>query len=175
MSSFELDSPDVFTTGTLGPPGQRIFYLQARDGDLVITVRCEKQQVAALAEYFGGLLDDLEPSPSAATSEALDLVEPIIPLWTVGPIGVAYDDSDDRIVVVLEELVEIPDQEDDDPHVDPDQDDELVGETVRVRLSRAQVSGFVVRARDLVASGRPPCRFCNLPVDPTGHACPRMN
>ena len=44
-------------------PGQRVFYLQARDGELVVTVRCEKQQVAALAEYFAGLLDDLEPTP----------------------------------------------------------------------------------------------------------------
>ena len=166
MSSFELRSPDTFTAGTLGPPGQRVFYLQARDGDLVITVRCEKQQVAALADYFDGLLDDLEPSPFAVGDDDLELVEPVIPIWTVGPIGVAYDDPDDRIVVVLEQLVE--------------QDDEgnPIGEeggTVKVRLTRSQVSGFIHHSRELVASGRPPCRFCGLPVDPDGHPCPRMN
>ena len=53
----------MFTAGTVGPPGQRVFYFQARDGDTVVTLRCEKQQVAALAEYFAGLLDDLEPTP----------------------------------------------------------------------------------------------------------------
>ena len=62
-ASFDFEAPDHFTTGTVGPSGQRVFYLQARDGDLVVTVRCEKQQVAALADYFAGLLDDLEPAP----------------------------------------------------------------------------------------------------------------
>ena len=163
MTSFDLPDPDVFTAGTVGPPGQRAFYLQARDGDLVITVRCEKQQVAALADYFEGLLDDLEPGSSAPVAGDLSLIEPVQELWTVGPIGVAYDEPDDRIVVVLEELV---DEE------APREDD---GESVKVRLSRAQVSGFVHHSRELVAAGRPPCRFCGLPVDPAGHPCPRMN
>jgi uncharacterized repeat protein (TIGR03847 family) len=160
MSSFDLPSPDAFTTGTVGPPGQRVFYLQARDGDLVVTVRCEKQQVAALADYFAGLLDDLEPAPYGVATSDLHLAEPFDELWTVGPIGVAYDEPGDRIVVVLEELV---DEEADD------------GASVKVRLNRAQVSAFVTRAHELVAAGRPPCRFCGLPLDPEGHACPRMN
>ncbi len=165
MTSFDLPSPDVFTAGTVGPPGQRVFYLQARDGDLVVTVRCEKQQVAALAEYFDGLLGDLEPAPIVAAEADLELVEPIEALWTVGPIGVAYDEPEDRIVVVLEELVE-----EDEPDADPES-----GASVKVRLDRAQVSGFVQRCRELVAAGRPACRFCGLPVDPEGHPCPRMN
>ena len=162
MTSFDLPSPEVFTAGTVGPPGQRVFYLQARDGDLVVTVRCEKQQVAALAEYFDGLLHDLDPAPFAVGGEDLELAEPVEAIWTVGPIGVAYDEPDDRIIVVLEELQ--------DEEADPES-----GASVKVRLSRAQVSGFVHRCRDLVAAGRPPCRFCGLPMDPEGHPCPRMN
>ena len=164
MRSFDLPDPEVFTAGTVGPPGQRVFYLQARDGDLVITVRCEKQQVAALADYFEGLLDDLEPAPYGPATGDLSLVEPVQELWTVGPIGVAYDEPDDRIVVVLEELI--------DEEEEPTGDD---GDSVKVRLSRAQVSGFVQLTREIVAAGRPPCRFCGLPVDPSGHPCPRMN
>ena len=165
MSSFDLPSPDVFTTGTVGPPGKRTFYLQARDGDLVVTLRCEKQQVAALADYFDGLLEDLEPAPYGLAGGDLQLVEPIQELWTVGPIGVAYDEPDDRIIVVLEELVDEEEEE-----ADPD-----AGASVKVRLSRAQVSGFVRHSREVVAAGRPPCRFCGLPIDPEGHPCPRMN
>ncbi len=161
MSSFDLPAPDVFTAGTVGPPGQRIFYLQARDGALSVTVRCEKQQVAALADYFAGLLDDLEPSPYSVSAGDLRLVEPFEEIWTVGPIGVAYDEPGDRIVVVLEELV------------DEEETDE--GASLRVRLDRGQVSAFVAYARNLVSAGRPPCRFCGLPLDPDGHACPRMN
>jgi uncharacterized repeat protein (TIGR03847 family) len=168
--SFDLSSPDVFTAGTVGPPGQRVCYLQARDDNLVITVRCEKQQVAALADYFDGLLDDLEPSPYEVPTTDLELVEPIAPIWTVGPIGVAYDDPEDRIVVVLEQLVIDDEADEGDPEAEPES-----GASVKVRLSRAQVSGFVGRARELVSAGRPPCRFCGLPVDPAGHPCPRMN
>ena len=160
MSSFDLPSPDAFTTGTVGPAGQRVFYLQARDGELVVTVRCEKQQVAALADYLDGLLEDLDPTPYGVATSDLDLTEPVQELWTVGPIGVAYDEPSDRIVVVLEELVE---------------EDADEGASVKVRLNRAQVSAFVRHSRDLVAAGRPPCRFCGLPLDAEGHACPRMN
>ena len=168
LRSFNLDDPDVFTAGTVGPPGQRAFYLQARDGDLVITVRCEKQQVAALADYFEGLLDDLEPAPYVAITEDLDLVEPVQELWTVGPIGVAYEEEHDRVVVVLEELVL-------EEGAEAEDDDEGDGDKVRVRLSRAQVSSFVQHSRAIVAAGRPACRFCGLPIDPAGHPCPRMN
>ena len=159
MTSYDLPAPEVFTAGTVGPPGQRVFYFQARDGDIVVTLRCEKQQVAALAEYFDGLLDDLEPTPYGIAAGDLQLAEPFEEGWTVGPIGVAYDEPDDRIVVVLEELV----------------DEEEEGASVKVRLTRAQVSAFVSRAKAVVAAGRPPCRFCGLPLDPEGHMCPRMN
>lgn len=170
-TSFDLPSPDVFTAGAVGPPGQRVFYLQVRDDALVVTLRCEKQQVAALAEYFDGLLDDLEPAPYSVAGADLTLTEPAIDLWTVGAIGVAYDEPGDRIVVVLEELTDV-EVDPDDP--EPDEGDES-GASVRVRLSRSQVAAFVRHSRDLVASGRPPCRFCGLPVDPDGHPCPRMN
>jgi uncharacterized repeat protein (TIGR03847 family) len=170
VRSFDLPDPEVFTAGAVGPPGQRVFYLQARDGDLVITVRCEKQQVAALADYFEGLLDDLEPTPYGPPAGDLSLVEPVQEIWTVGPIGVAYDEPEDRIVVVLEELV----VDEEEPAGEAGEADED-GDSVKVRLSRAQVSGFVQLSRELVAAGRPPCRFCGLPVDPAGHPCPRMN
>jgi uncharacterized repeat protein (TIGR03847 family) len=169
-TSFDLPSPDVFTAGTVGPPGQRVFYLQVREDALTITLRCEKQQVAALAEYFDGLLEDLEPAPFGLIAADLTLVEPIHELWTVGGIGVAYDEPNDRVVVVLEELTETDDEEDTGGGEDSD-----ATAAVKVQLSRAQVSAFVRHSRALVAAGRPACRFCGLPIDPDGHPCPRMN
>jgi uncharacterized repeat protein (TIGR03847 family) len=163
-TSYDLPSPDVFTAGAVGPPGQRVFFLQMREDDLSVTVRCEKQQVAALAEYFDGLLGDLEPAPYEVSSADLELLLPVEAVWTVGAIGVAYDEPADRIVVVLEEITD-------------EEDEDLIGATasVKIRLSRGQVSAFVRHSRDLVASGRPPCRFCGMPMDPDGHPCPRMN
>jgi len=165
MTSFDLPSPDVFTAGTVGEPGARVFYLQVRDDELVVSVRCEKQQVAALADYFDGLLDDLEPTPFTAAVGDLQFRPPTQELWTVGPIGVAYDEPADRVVVVLEELT---------GEEDSAEEDEAAA-SVRVRLTRAQLAAFVPHARGLVEAGRPPCRFCGRPVDPGGHPCPRMN
>ncbi|HEY9557893.1 MAG TPA: DUF3090 family protein [Acidimicrobiales bacterium] len=161
MSSFDLPLPEVFTAGAVGEPGSRVFYLQVREEQLVVSLRCEKQQVAALADYFEGLLEDLEPAPYGVATNDLALAEPVQELWTVGPIGVAYDEPGDRIVVVLEELTDEPEADD--------------GASVKVQLSRAQVAAFVRHSRELVAAGRAPCRFCGLPIDPDGHPCPRMN
>ena len=127
-TSFDLPSPDVFTAGTIGPPGQRVFYLQVRDDELVVTLRCEKQQVAALADYFDGLLDDLEPAPYGVAAGDLTLTEPAVEIWTVGAIGVAYDEPGDRIVVVLEELTDRRSTAD-----RVDEDEESEGASVKVR------------------------------------------
>ncbi len=153
----EFDDPEAFTTGTVGPPGQRVFYLQARDNGRMSTVRLEKQQVAALAEYLQGLLHDL-PAPDEVPA-ATELVEPIVPEFVVGTIGVAYDNDRDRIVIVADELV--PDDEE--------------GASLRLTVSRSQVRALIDRAEELMAGGRPPCRLCGAPMDPGGHACPRAN
>jgi hypothetical protein len=44
-----------------------------------------------------------------------------------------------------------------------------------VHLTRRQVLGFARQAEHLAATGRPLCRLCNQPIDPAGHACPRLN
>lgn len=172
-TSYEIGEPDVFTAGTVGEPGQRVFYIQVRQEDLVLSLRCEKQQVAALAEYLQGLLEDLEPAPLGPPAPEADLTEPVQDLWTVGAIGVAYDEPHDRIVVVLEELV-ITDEEEDEI-LDEILDELTTNASVRVELTRAQAVAFVSRGRSLVEAGRPACRFCGLPIDPEGHPCPRMN
>ncbi len=163
-ASFEVADPMVFTTGTVGPPGQRVFYLQAQGDGIVVTLKAEKQQVGALADYLAGLLADLPTVEHDAVPTLLDLVEPVVPEWVVGTLGVAWDDTNDRMVLVAEELLSEEEQEGaaDAAHA-------------RFLLTRAQVAAFVDRARELVAGGRPPCPLCGGPLDPEGHACPRLN
>lgn len=162
----EFDLPDVdrFTAGAIGEPGQRVFYLQAVSGAHVVSLRCEKQQVAALAQYFAELLADL-PAPADAELPAdMELASPVDPEWVVGQIGVVFDEVRDRMVVRADELL----LEDEAP------DDETPG-MARVALTRAQVQAFVVRAAQLVAAGRPPCPLCGRPLDPEGHMCIKTN
>lgn len=155
--SFELAPVERITVGTVGPPGQRVFLLQARAGDDTVTLKVEKAQVAALAEFLGQLLADL-PRPGHLP-EDLDLEEPAEPLWVVGALGVSYDEVADVVVLVAEEAV----GEDD------------AGAVARMSATREQVAALAMRGTSLVEAGRPPCPLCGYPLDPSGHACPRTN
>ena len=63
----EFDPPERFVVGTVGEPGQRTFFLQARAGARMVSVALEKQQVAALAERVDELLDQVLDEASSPT------------------------------------------------------------------------------------------------------------
>lgn len=161
--SFELIEPERFVAGAQGPPGRRVFYLQAVGDHQVMSLKLEKQQVSALCDYLAGILADL-PSASAVDPLPDGLVEPVQPAWVVGTLAVAYEQSADRILVVAEEAVG-PDElaPGDEPA------------TAQIMLSRRQVACFVQQAMEVVRAGRPPCVLCHQPVDAEGHVCPRWN
>src|SRR3954451_9365142 len=100
-SSFELPEVERITVGTVGEPGQRTFYLQARMGAQLVTLKMEKQQVAALAQFLGNLLADL-PRPGDPPTN-LELEEPALEEWSVGNIQLSYDSDLDRVVIIAEE------------------------------------------------------------------------
>lgn len=165
--SHDFESVDCFTVGAVGEPGARTFLFQARSGAVQVSVKCEKQQVAALTEYLQGVLADLPPIEDLSTVD-LELEGPVEPEWVAGTLSVAYDDVSDRIVILIEEIG-APDQ--DEEEVDP------LGPEVaslRVRLTRAQVTALVRHTVELVEAGRPPCPVCGNPKGPD-HACPRTN
>ena len=155
--ALDLGDLDRFTVGTEGAVGRRVFLVQCRSGDTVLTLKAEKQQVAVLAEYLGRVLSDLDRPE--ALPEDLDLEQPSEPHWVIGTLGVTYDEALDRVVLVAEELV----AEDED------------GDMARFAVTRAQAAAFAIRATSLVEAGRPPCPLCGLPLDPSGHQCPRTN
>ena len=161
-TSFDLPEPDRFTAGAVGPPGQRVFYLQAGAEGHVVTLRLEKAQVAALAEYLASVLADLATPDPASIPGQLELAEPVVAEWVVGQIGVVFDEDRDRMVVQAEELLE-------------EEADDTDRGVARFALTRAQVASFVARAADLVAAGRPPCDLCGRPKDPEGHMCIKTN
>jgi len=166
--SFEVDSPDHFTAGAVGPPGQRVFYLQSRDGNRLITLKVEKEHVRALAEYLGGLLARVKGAPGAARG-GTELIEPLDTAWDVGSLAVGYDESQDRVVVEASELIEPAEAEEGAPAPEPDP------AMARFRITRAQAAAFVERANELMKGGRPTCPVCSRPMDPEGHICPRAN
>ncbi len=158
--SFDFDTPDHFTTGAVGPPGQRVFYLQAREARRLVTLKVEKEQIRALAEYVATLLARLKTGAVQAPDD-LALLEPIEAAWNVGTIGVGYDQERDRIVIEAGELLE--------------QDSEEEPASAHFRITRAQAAGLVERAHELMRASRPVCPLCTEPMDPAGHVCPRKN
>jgi uncharacterized repeat protein (TIGR03847 family) len=171
--SFDFPAPDHVTVGTVGEPGARTFYLQVGAAGRVASFKLEKQQAAALAEYLASVLADL-PEPEMAPLPAPELIEPVTSEWTIGGIGIAYDEDADRILLVVHEVVELDDgddPEDTDEIDEPDPD----GASARIRITRPQVASLIERCNELVAAGRPLCPFCGRPDGPDGHFCPREN
>src|SRR3954471_20362977 len=178
---FLFDPPDRFVAGTVGQPGERTFFLQAKAGARVTSVALEKIQVAALAERLTELLDEVrrrlgdEVEIPVVAETALDdnapLETPLMEEFRVGTLALAWDTDDNRVVVEAHAQTE----EEEPTEVEPLSDDEDGPDVLRVRITAEQARSFVKRAEQVVAAGRPPCAFCGLPLDPEGHICPRSN
>lgn len=176
---FEFDDVDTFAAAAVGEPGSRVFYLHARAGRQRVTVRCEKQQVSAIAQYLRRVLSDLPPPEDRPLPDAVDLSGAAgQEAFVLGPIGLGYDRGNDRVLVQLEELVPADlsdDDDEDDPPVVDEMLDDLDRGKVRLYMTRGQAAAFCEQADHLVAAGRPSCLWCGNPIDPDGHPCPRMN
>ncbi|GAA4633612.1 DUF3090 domain-containing protein [Actinoallomurus vinaceus] len=179
MPVIAYDMPDRFVAGTVGQPGDRAFFLQARDGRRVTSVGLEKFQVTLLAERLEELLDEVLRQgggapmvPAVAPVELQDdepLEQPIEEEFRVGTMALAWDPEDQRVVIEAQEMTEREDDEADIGSEDP------VVAVLRVRITAAQARAFAQRALKIVAAGRPPCPLCGLPLDAQGHVCPRQN
>jgi uncharacterized repeat protein (TIGR03847 family) len=178
-----FDPPERFVTGTVGEPGQRTFFLQARSGSHLVTVALEKQQVAALAERIDELLDEVMATQGGATTvpavaplaleDGEPLEQPIEEEFRAGTMTLSWDPDDARVVIEVfpftEAAVVSPDQAEED-FEEPEPDELLL-----VRIPAGAARAFVKRATQVLGAGRPSCPFCGNPVDPEGHLCVRMN
>jgi uncharacterized repeat protein (TIGR03847 family) len=182
---YAFEPPERFVAGTVGPPGERTFFLQARGGGRLVSVALEKVQVQLLAEKLDELLAEanrrfgleLPTLELAADNEPLDT--PLDEEFRVGTLGLAFDVDTSTVVI---EAIAAPEgeaeaepeeaaaaEDDDDEDADADRD------RLRVRLTPQETRAFIERAKRVLASGRPPCPLCGQPLDPKGHLCPRHN
>lgn len=166
---YDFDEVDAFTVGAVGQPGARVFFLQARRGTVRVTVKCEKQQASAIAQYLRRVLTDLPEPTDKPIAAAMELSPPVEAVFVLGPVGLGYDRTTDRVLVQLEEVLEL------DENGDPVEDEDDDRGHLRVFLTRSQAAAFCEHTDAVVSAGRPACRWCSLPINPDGHACPRMN
>jgi uncharacterized repeat protein (TIGR03847 family) len=188
-----FEPPERFVAGTVGEPGDRTFFLQARGGGRVVSVALEKVQVSLLAEKLEELLTEASrrfgvelpeaPVPAGSDNEPLDT--PVDEEFRVGTLGLAFDVDTTTVVIEAIEAGEgdaevdlgVEDDDDDAAVGDDDDDDEPDDDLdrLRVRLTPEATRAFIARARRVVAAGRPPCPLCGQPLNPAGHLCPRHN
>ena len=176
----EFRLPDRFVVGTVGMPGERTFYIQVRAGNELVSVAFEKQQASALADRVDQLLDEVLSSrglsdlvPESAPPELADSAPLDVPLteeFRVGAMALGWDDSVQQVVIeahaIAMEGEDVPELAD-DADTGPD--------TLRVWIEPAYARAFAHRVRAVVEAGRPPCPFCQQPLDAGGHICPRAN
>ena len=156
---------ESFTAGTVGPQGRRVFFLQASFENQVLSLKVEKQQMAGLADFLASMLNDLpptdEPELSNSTVAEAEFIEPEEPDWVIGSLGVTYEQSEDQLILIAEELIR-------DEVSEPAQ--------ARLSLSRLQAEHFIQTAEELLSSGRPPCPYCGSPLEPDAAGwCPCSN
>lgn len=176
----ELDWPDRIVIGTIGAPGSRTFYLQARSGRRIVSITLEKQQSEALAEKIDELLDQLMAAdgnpfsvPATTPLELVDndpLEQPVDEQFRTGGISLGWDPTTAQLVIEAFPIIEI--------EVDADTDFENLEsieveppEMLLVRIPVGTARAFAKRALEVVGAGRPLCPFCAEPMDPDDHTC----
>ena len=171
-----FDPVERFVAGTVGEPGERTFFLQARTGNKLISVSLEKAQVSALAERITMMLRDVQKRKPITlitniARDDLPLETPIDEEFRVGVIGISYESVRELIELNLQAVSEtgVAAQE----FIDVEEGDEL--DLLCVFLTLPQAGAFAKRADIVVGAGRSSCPFCGLPIDPRGHLCPRAN
>jgi uncharacterized repeat protein (TIGR03847 family) len=157
-----------FVAGTVGQPGERTFFLQARTGSRMTSVSLEKAQVAALAQRVEMLIRDLRrTNPSVAliptSRDEAPLEQPIFEEFRVGVISLSWDESKSLVCIECEAAGEESVQVDEE------------GDLLQVYLAPGAASAFATRSLIVVDAGRAQCPFCEIPIDPQGHLCPRAN
>jgi len=169
-----FDWPDRLVVGTVGQPGSRTFYLQARSGTQMVSVALEKGQSAALAERIEEVLDELMADegnpfsiPALAPEGLLDndpLDQPVDEQFRAGAMTLGWDPTTAQIVIEAFPIVETEEEALDPVEIEPD-------EVLLVRIPVGSARAFAKRTRDVVVSGRPICPLCHVPMDSDDHVC----
>ena len=158
----ELNPIDFITIGTIGPKGRREFYLQAGYDNRLVSLKIEKEQSWALSEAIKELIEDLDTRFDTDLDDDdddddmdaedmligldMDLREPIEPIFIVSQMGLGYDEEQDKIVLVAQELVRRADD------IQLEEDDQAG--IVRIWCSREQMRALSVQAMQTVQAGR---------------------
>lgn len=183
----DLDAPDRFAAGAMGPADGQAFAIQATRGSRIVTVALEREQLALLADRVLAIIDELERRGLVAIDAGPGSTSPEAPLTDVrhedfraGTLTIGWDDDAERVVVEAHAMVfdagageSAPPPGERPPPDDPPDDDPLGPDILRVRLTPLMAGRFAERAARLVVAAQPTCPTCGHPLGQGRHLCPR--
>lgn len=188
--SFDFDPVDWITASSIGPPGARTFYIQARKDGRYVAFVVEKTQVRSLAELAQELLARIQVTVTPDDVDAdLELHGPVQPLWRAGQMGLGSDEEGERFVLEIEELLGADSgPEDSDAEDGVPEGSDAEGSDFEGSGSEPAVARFVMDADTLAAlaafaafavehGGRERCQVCEGLRDPLAGCmgCPLTN
>ena len=170
---YRHNSVERFIVSAIGEPGEREFFIQARSGEGLNTVKVEKEQVRALVVRFDEIVTDLRRSKKIAiTKKEIDqnldmdpLELPIEADFQVGIVGITMNE------LLLEVTFQAISNQDELLIDDMDSGPDLL----ILNLDVLAIGIFSARAKTVIDAGRSTCLFCALPMNASGHLCPRAN
>lgn len=171
LDKFDLNPISHITVDAIGKPGERVFYLQGKNDDRVVTLLVEKFQIQTLSLAIENLMSELRekmpeiPSASPEYEENEMVLEPPLdPLFRVGELSLGYDPEHDLMVLVATEV----------PVEKSDIEEESVRE-VRFWCSRSQLWAMGRWGIELASRGRPVWPSTGEPILPPGDFSPKNN
>ncbi len=176
--NLSLDPVDHLTVDAIGKPGNRVFYIQGRQGEQVVSLIIEKIQlqslVAGVVEFLKEVVNKYPERVSndvGLKEDEMGILMPVDPRFRVGDMGLAYDDERDLVCVIAREMDIFQRKEVDDDKIADGEvfEEDGEGSVVRYWCTRDQLLTLVLER------GRPICPQCLQPMEPEGHFCPKKN
>lgn len=175
MAHIDIDLKPIthITVDAIGQPGERVFYLQGKSGDQVVTLLVEKFQIQTLALAVENLMSELrEKSPDLAEAspdyqeEEMTLEPPLDPLFRIGELSLGYDPQQDLLILIAKEItIDLTESE---------EEDEPTSE-VRFWCTRSQLWALSRWGIELASRGRPVWPSSGEPILPPGEFSPKNN
>ncbi|MCJ7695475.1 MAG: DUF3090 family protein [Anaerolineaceae bacterium] len=165
----DLNPTNILTIDAIGKPGERVFYLQGRSDEQIVTLLVEKIHVQTLAlgieQFLSELLQNFPNLPEALSDyqeENMRITPPVDPLFRVGDLSLGYDAELDLMVLIA--------------HQDPRgiQDENEIG-VVRFWCTRSQIVALAHWGIEVAGRGRPVWPSSGDPILPVDQFSPKNN
>lgn len=169
--SIDLNPVTHITVDAIGQPGERVFYLQGKSPNQVITLLVEKFQIQTLALAVENLMSELrEKTPDITDAspdyneEEMTLEPPLDPLYRVGELSLGYDPAQDLMILIAKEIP-----------LDVSESEEDSLSEVRFWCTRSQLWALGRWGIELASRGRPVWPSTGEPILPPGEFSPKNN